>query len=103
MTGFTVNGQLNDEPNNAPVTAFGRCDQGRFEVVNPGSVPVPLICGENSGEHSMYALHMHAIIHPSPQRLLPLVDVAFILDSFYLMPSLHNCDFLSYFEYTSHR
>lgn len=35
-----------------PVTAFGRCDQGRFEVVNPGSIPVPVICGENSGEHS---------------------------------------------------
>ena len=54
VASFTVNGQLNDEPNNVPVTTFGQCDRVRFEVVNPGSIPVPIICGENSGEHSSY-------------------------------------------------
>ena len=56
VTSITINGQLNNVQrvgNVVPVTEFGRCDRSRFEVVNPGSVPVPAICGENSGEHSM--------------------------------------------------
>ena len=71
VTGFTVNGQLNDEPSNVPVTAFGRCDRGRFEVVNPGSVPVPVICGENSGEHSTYCM---SFSRPWPQFYIRMMD-----------------------------
>ena len=48
--GNALNGVLS--PSGAPVSTVGVCDVAAFMVINPGGRNPPVICGQNSGEHS---------------------------------------------------
>ncbi len=51
LNGETVN---NNNGVGAQVTSSSRCDVDFFQVNNPGGNSPPIICGQNSGEHSKY-------------------------------------------------
>jgi hypothetical protein len=40
----------------SPVTESTRCVTDKFQVTNPGGISPPVICGQNTGEHSKFLL-----------------------------------------------
>ena len=52
--GTLLNGMLVNQQANQNVVASTRCVNDRFQVTNPGGVSPPVICGQNTGEHSKY-------------------------------------------------
>ena len=55
--GRILNGVLTNDPSGSstvPITGSTRCLTDRFQANTPGGIPPPVICGQNTGEHSKY-------------------------------------------------
>ena len=53
--GRILNGVLTNDPmgtSSVPITGSTRCLTDRFQATSPGGTSPPVICGQNSGEHS---------------------------------------------------
>ena len=62
LNGMLINDdQMIDPANSKIVAGSTRCTTDRFHVTNPGGLPPPTICGQNTGEHSKFR-HLCPII-----------------------------------------
>ena len=63
LNGMLINDDVVVLNNSQPITGSTRCVTDRFQVTNPGGMSPPIICGQNTGEHSKLEKFEFAVLH----------------------------------------